>query len=86
MRKGRREYFKHNAILMFVIGAFLLLVYLGAFPEVVLLLILIPIVIYAFLFSVELIFNIGPFKYIGKLYVEDADRERQTMRSKQPWD
>jgi hypothetical protein len=38
------------------------------------------------LFISGLIFGSGPFKYIGRMYAEEAKQDLASSRPKQPWE
>ena len=86
MEKGNREYFKLFVVLALLICAIILVVNSQAIPGV-LSLILVPIAfVYIALFFAGIIMNLGPFKYISRQYAEDAQRKKESKRSKQPWE
>lgn len=86
MKKGEKEYFKHFSILAILVSGTIILSTLDAAPAWLLRILIIVSATYILLFSAGLYFNAGPFKYIGKLYIQDAENERNAMRTKQPWE
>ena len=86
MKNSNREYFKHFIVLALLICAIILIANSQAIAGV-LSLVLVPVAfIYIALFFAGVILNLGPFKYISRQYAEDAQRKKESMRSKQPWE
>jgi uncharacterized protein YacL len=86
MKKGQREYYKHFIIIALLVSSMIMLAYFHLAPTWLMQALIIVIFTYMLLFSVGLFFNAGPFKYIGRLYVQDRKHEQQEMRNKQPWE
>ena len=86
MKKSEKEYFKHFAILFLIVCTTIVSTYIYSTPIWFLRSLIIVGCIYILLFSAGTVFNIGPFKYISKLYTKEREQELQSMRPKQPWE
>lgn len=86
MKKGERAYFAQFGILAALVSAIMLLAYFQVLPAWAMQVLVAVSFLYMLLFAVGLFFNIGPFRYIGKLYVQDAEQERNGLKPKQPWE
>jgi hypothetical protein len=86
MTKGERAYFAHFGILVALVSAIMLLAYFQVLPAWAMQVLVFVSFLYMLLFAVGLFFNVGPFKYIGKLYARDAEQERSGLKPKQPWE
>ena len=86
MKKGEREYFKHFIILALLVCSTIMLASFHLAPAWFMQVLIIFLFTYTLLFSVGLFFNTGPFKYIGKLYVQDRKQEHKERRAKKPWE
>lgn len=86
MKKGEKEYLKHFAISASLVIIMIMLPNCDFVPCWLMQLLTAVTFIYLLLFFVGLILNIGPFKYIGKLYVRDRKKEHEERRAKKPWE
>jgi hypothetical protein len=86
MKKGERAYFAHFGILAALVSVIMLLAYFQVLPAWAMQVLVVGSFLYMLLFAVGLFFNVGPFRYIGKLYVKDAEQERNGLKPKQPWE
>lgn len=87
MAKGEKEYLKHLLVLFLLVGAIMFLAYSHSLDSWMLQVLVVIAFSYIALFFIGLVFNIGPFKYISRLYAEDAERKKESLRSpKQPWE
>lgn len=86
MKKGERAYFAHFGIIGAIVSATMLLAHFQVLSAWTMQVLVAGAFLYMLLFVVGLFFNIGPFKYIGKLYAKDAEQARGGPKPKQPWE
>jgi hypothetical protein len=86
MKKGERAYFVQFGILAVLVSTIILLAYFQTLPTWAMQVLVYGLFLYILLFAVGLFFNVGPFKYIGKLFAKDAEQKRNGLRPKQPWE
>lgn len=86
MKKGERAYFAHFGILGAIVSAIMLFAYFQVLPAMAIQVLVAGSFLYMLLFVAGLFFNVGPFKYIGKLYAKDAEQESGGLKPKQPWE
>jgi hypothetical protein len=86
MKKSEKEYLKHFAISALLVIINIMLPNCDLIPCWLKQTILAVTFIYILLFFVGFLLNIGPFKYIGKLYVQDRKQEHEERRAKKPWE
>jgi hypothetical protein len=86
MKKGEKEFFKHFVILAILVSCIVILATFHIAPAWLMQILTVATFVYLFLYMIGIFFHAGPFNYINKLYVQDAEVERENMRSKQPWE
>ena len=82
MNRGSQTYLRHffGALAMMVAGMLLGLLHVPILPSIM----LFGSFVYVIVLTAGLVLQIGPFRYVGKLYVQSPEPE--DGRTKQPWE
>ncbi len=86
MKPANKEYFKHLSIIVALFILIFASISIGFLPKIITIILICTLFVYFWLLYFGLTLNLGPFKYLSKMFVKDhKDDLKQFERTKQPW-